>query len=178
MSSEEKALALIFLRHHIYDDLKNEYLTVEDPTGLWKSLKDRCDHQKMVILPATHNEWLNLRLQDYKTVSEYNSTLFNIVSRLRLCGEKVSEEQMLEKTLSIFHASNVPLHQRYREQSFSKYSKFISCLLVAEQNSIVLMKNHNSRPTRSLTVPEANVSLSSNRGRGRGHGRHKSSSRS
>ena len=80
MSPEKKALALIFLRHHIHEDLKNEYLTEEDPVGLWKSLKDRYDHQKMVILPAAQNELLNLRLQDYKTVSEYNSALFNIVS--------------------------------------------------------------------------------------------------
>ncbi|KAJ8621776.1 hypothetical protein MRB53_030305 [Persea americana] len=66
----------------------------------------------MVILPATQNEWLNLRSQDYRIVSEYNSALFNIVSRLRLCGEKVSEEQMLEKTLSTFHGSNVLLQEQ------------------------------------------------------------------
>lgn len=84
MSPKERALALIFLHHHIHDDLKNEYFTEEDPAGLWKSLKDRYDHQKMVILPAAQNEWLNLRLQDYKTVSEYNSALFNIVSRLKI----------------------------------------------------------------------------------------------
>ena len=34
----------------------------------------------MVILPAAQNECANLRLQDYKTVSDYNSALFNIVS--------------------------------------------------------------------------------------------------
>lgn len=84
---------------------------------------------------------------------------------------------MLEKTLSTFHTSNVLLQQQYREQRFSKYSELISCLLFAEQNSIVLLKNHNSRPTGSLAVPEANVSLSLNNDRGRGNGRHKSSSR-
>ncbi|XXG72939.1 hypothetical protein AAC387_Pa07g1928 [Persea americana] len=109
MSPKKKALALIFLHHHIHDDLKNEYLIGEDPAGLWKSLNDRYDHQKMAILPAAQNEWLNLRVQDYITVFEYNSVIFNTVSRLRLSGEKVSEEQMLKKTLSTFHASNVLL---------------------------------------------------------------------
>ena len=104
MSPEEKELALIFLCHYIHDDLKNEYLSEEDPASLWKSLKDRFEHQKMVILPAGHNEWLNMRLQDYKTLSEYNSALFNIVSRLRLCGEKVSEVHMLVTMLFTFHA--------------------------------------------------------------------------
>ena len=60
MSPEEKASALIFLRHHIHDGLKNEYLTKEDPLSLWKSLKDRYDHQKMVILPNAQSEFLNL----------------------------------------------------------------------------------------------------------------------
>ena len=31
MSPKKKTSALIFLRHHIHDDLKNEYLTEEDP---------------------------------------------------------------------------------------------------------------------------------------------------
>ena len=39
------------------------------------------------------------------------------------------------------------------------------------------MKNHNSRPTGSLAVPEANASFSSNKGRGGGNGRNNSSRR-
>ena len=109
MSPEDKVDALIFLHLHIHDDLKNEYLTEKDLVGLWKSLKDMYDHQKMVILQAANCQWLNLRFQDYITVSEYNFARFNIVSRLRLCSKKVMEEQMLEKTLSTFHASNVLL---------------------------------------------------------------------
>ena len=171
MSMEDKASALIFLRHHIHEDLKNEYLTEEDPLGLWQSLKDRYDHQKMVILPNAQSEWLNLRFQDYSAISDYNSALFNIVSRLRLCGERIADEQMIEKTLSTFHASNVLLQQQYRERRFSKYSELITCLLVAEQNSKVLIKNHNARPTGSVAVPEANANFRQNRGRGKGRGR-------
>jgi hypothetical protein len=53
----------------------------------------------------------------------------------------------------------------------------ISCLLVAEQNNELLMKNHQSRPTSSspfseanaTSFPEANAtSFKENRGRGRG----------
>ena len=77
-----------FLRHHFHEDLKNEYLIVKDPFTLWNNLKDRFDHQKMVILPKARYDWMHLRLQDFKTISEYNSTLFKISSRLKLCGEK------------------------------------------------------------------------------------------
>jgi hypothetical protein len=71
-----------------------------------------------------------------------------------LCGEKVSEEDMLEKTFSTFHASNVLLQQQYREKGFKKYSDLISCLLVAEQNNEFLMKNHEVRPTGAAPFPE------------------------
>ena len=54
---------------------------------------------------------MHLRLQDYKTVSEYNSAMFRISSQLKLCGEKVTDEDMLEKTFSTFHASNLLLQQ-------------------------------------------------------------------
>ena len=56
---------------------------------------------------------------------------------------------MLEKTFSTFHASNVLLQQQYHEKGFKKYSKLISCLLVAEQNNELLMKNHETRPSGS-----------------------------
>lgn len=79
---------MIFLRNHIHDDLKTEYLREDDPLNLWTSLKNRFDHQMMVILLTAQNEWMNLRYHDYKNVNEYNSAMFNIVSRLRLCEKK------------------------------------------------------------------------------------------
>ncbi|XP_074352123.1 uncharacterized protein LOC141691287 [Apium graveolens] len=62
------------------------------------------------------------------------------------------------------------LTQQYREKSFTKYSDLISCLLVAEENNKLLMKNHESRPTESRPFPEANATIY-NYGRGQGGGR-------
>lgn len=120
---------------------------------------------------------MHLRLQDFKTVSEYNSELFKICSKLILCGEKITDEDMLGKTFSNFHASNVLLQQQYRERSFKKYSKLISCLLVDEQNNESLIKNHELRPTGSVPLPEANgttlfeANTISRQGHGHGRGR-------
>ena len=50
-SQHDCAKALIFLRHNLHGDLKNEYLTIKDPFTLWNDLKYRFDHQKTVILP-------------------------------------------------------------------------------------------------------------------------------
>ena len=113
---------------------------------------------------------MHLRLQDFKTISEYNSALFRISSQLKLCGEKVTEEDMQEKTFTTFQALNVLLWQQYRERRFKKYYELISCLLVAEQNNEFLMKNHQSRPTGTEPFPEVNAISSQTNGCGRGRG--------
>ena len=114
---------------------------------------------------------MHLRLQDFKKVSEYDSALFRISSQLKLCGEKVTEEDMLEKTFTTFHALNVLLQQQYREPRFKKYSELISCLLVAKQNNELLMKNHQSCPTGTEPFLKVNAISSQTNGRGRSHGR-------
>ncbi|XP_012856983.1 PREDICTED: uncharacterized protein LOC105976250 [Erythranthe guttata] len=178
-SEQDKVKSMIFIRHHLHEGLKSEYLGVKDPATLWNNLKERYNHQKSVILPKAKYEWMHLQLQDFKSVNEYNSAMFKIVSRLRLCGDDVTGQDMLEKTFTIFHASNMLLQQQYRERGFTKYSQLISCLIVAEQNNELLMKNHNSHPTGSQEFPEVNANVSFpevnannyNRGRGRGRGR-------
>ena len=179
-SLQERAKAMIFLRHHLHEELKTEYLTVKDPYILWNNLRERYEHQKTVILPRARSQWMHLRLQDFKSVSEYNSALFKISSVLKLCGEKITDEDMLEKTFTTFHASNVLLQQQYRERKFKKYSELISCLLVAEQNNELLLESHHTRPTGSISFPEVNgnrfasfpevngASFRRNRRRGRG----------
>jgi hypothetical protein len=108
-SPQNRTKSMIFIRHHLHEELKTEYLTVKDPLILWNNLKERYEHQKTVILPKARYDWMHLRLQDFKSVSEYNSALFKISSQLKLCGEKITDEDMLEKTYTTFHASNVLL---------------------------------------------------------------------
>ncbi|XP_051133309.1 uncharacterized protein LOC127252968 [Andrographis paniculata] len=175
-TNQERAKAMIFLRHHIDEALKMEYLMVKDPFELWTNLKDRFGHLKSVILPKAKHAWQHLRLQDFKTVADYNSMMFKITSQLRFCGENISDRDMLEKTFTTFHASNIVLQQQYRERGFNKYCDLITCLLVAEQNNELLLKNHESRPTGASPFPEVNAIQCLNnmprfyRGRGRGQG--------
>ena len=102
---------------------------------------------------------MHLRLQDFKSVSEYNSDLFKISSQLKLCGENITNEDMLEKTFTTFHSSNVLLQQQYRESRFTKYSELIACLLVAKKNNELLLQNHQSRSIGSKAFLEANATL-------------------
>ena len=110
----DKAKALHFLRHHLHPDLKSEYMTERDPLVLWQSLKDRFSQQRSIVLPRAQQDWINLRFQDFKSVAAYNSALHRIVTKMRLCGQKITDVDMIEKTLSTFHPGNIVLQQQYR----------------------------------------------------------------
>ncbi|XP_070672199.1 uncharacterized protein [Malus domestica] len=107
-SSQDRAKAMIFIRCHLDEGLKSEYLTIEDSLALWKALRNRYNHQ----------------------------------TTMKLCGDTITEEDLLEKTFNTFHASNVLMQQQYRARGFIEYNQLIYVLLVAEQNNELLMKNH------------------------------------
>ena len=109
ISSQDKEKAMIILLHHLDESLKVEYLTVKDPLELWIGLKGTYDHLKATVLPRAYYEWIQLRFQDYKIVIEYNYVVFRITSQLKLCGEIMKYEDVFEKTLATFHASNMIL---------------------------------------------------------------------
>ncbi|XP_048613535.1 uncharacterized protein LOC106448073 [Brassica napus] len=129
-SENDRYSAILIIRHHLAESLKDQYLT--------------------------------------------------IVSKLKLCGETITDADMLEKTFSTFHTSNVLLQQQYREKGFSTYANLISCLLLAEQNNELLMRNSEMRPPGAKALPEAHAAIEpkdespkkeSNHGRMRGRGR-------
>ena len=111
-----------------------------------------------------------MRPQDYKSVVDYNSGLFDIVTQLELSGVKIIESEMFEKTFSTFHASNIVLQQQYWQRNFTKYSELISILLVVEQTNDMLLKNQDLRPTGSTAMPEAHANFNMSFGHFKGHG--------
>nr|GEZ57747.1 hypothetical protein [Tanacetum cinerariifolium] len=98
-----------------------------------------------------------------------------ICSQLKFYGYSVTDADMLEKTYSTFYGSNMTLQQQCRLQKFTRYSKLNAYLLVAEQNKELLMKTHQSRPTRLLAYPDVNATKNDTksfmRGLGQSHGK-------
>ena len=90
-------------------------------------------------------------------MSDYNFAVFDIVSRLELCDIKLTDAELLEKTFSTFHASNIVLQQQHRQRQFATYSNLISMLLTVEQTNELLLKNHDLRPAGSKALPEAHA---------------------
>ncbi|XP_013630015.1 PREDICTED: uncharacterized protein LOC106335892 [Brassica oleracea var. oleracea] len=152
---QEKAKSVIFLRRHLDESIIYDYANMRDPKELWKSLKDRFDHQKDITLPLARDEWQSLRFQDFDKVINYNSAVLGIVGKLRYCGETITESQMLEKTYTTFHKSHITLQQQYR--GYTKFSELIVALLIAEKNNELLIMNYMTRPTGSKPFPEANA---------------------
>lgn len=79
-----------------------------------------------------------------------------------LCGQKITDADIIEKTLSTFHPGNIVLQQQYRNSKYAKYYELSEVLSVSEQQNEVLMNNHSTRPSGSMVVPEAHASVAEN----------------
>ncbi|KAK9726951.1 hypothetical protein RND81_05G247900 [Saponaria officinalis] len=133
---QEQAKAIVFLRHHLHDSLKSEYLP------------------ERIIGPKALYDWMNIRFQDFTSVSDYDSAILRITSKLRLCGQVTTNAAMIEKTQSTMHADNAVLQELYRERQYNRYSNLIAILRMVEANLKVMFQNHNKRPAGTIAPPE------------------------
>jgi hypothetical protein len=120
-TASQKSWALVFMRKHIDDSFEQQYLEIEDPKNLWRQLEARFCHGFTIFLPKARNDWANLWVSNFSDFSSYNNKLFKIVSQLHLCGEDKIDEDMIEKTLSIFPTTAALLAQMYRTMKFQTY---------------------------------------------------------
>lgn len=151
---QHKYAALYFIRKHIHSDLKSEYLLEENPRELWLALKQRYEQQKAIILPEANYEWAQLRLQDFKTVGDYNHAVHRISTKLQFCEKALSDADKIEKTLSTMLPAERILQQQYREKNFTVYSDLIQTLLQAERHHELTVWNNQQRPLGSAPLPE------------------------
>ena len=87
-TDQSKYQALYVIRHHIHPDLKTEYALEEEPSALWLALKTRYEQQKAIILPEALHEWNNIRLQDFKSIGDYNHVVHKVCAKLRFCEKR------------------------------------------------------------------------------------------
>ncbi|KAJ9538181.1 hypothetical protein OSB04_030914 [Centaurea solstitialis] len=96
-----------------------------------------------------HRWWNEIRLLDYKKVNDFNKDMLRLKARLNFCGKDLTEDDMIQKTLSTFPTSAIILMNQYRLEYDSKrittFNKLINLLQVAERHNEVLL-NNNARP--------------------------------
>jgi len=52
-SMQDRAKSMIFIRHHLHEELKSEYLTVKDLLVLWNDIKERYKNKKICKPPKS-----------------------------------------------------------------------------------------------------------------------------
>ncbi|KAG2658032.1 hypothetical protein PVAP13_1KG275405 [Panicum virgatum] len=84
-----------------------------------------------------------------------------------LCGLKLTESDLIEKTLSTFHPKQTYLSRQYKKEKYKKYIDLSNALQQDQGEDEELMQNHLTRPTGSLSKPEANAVSSSQKNEGK-----------
>ncbi|KAL6568965.1 hypothetical protein OROGR_000690 [Orobanche gracilis] len=170
-SDKTKASALMFLRRHIDPNLRWEYLQLKSPKELWDAFKGQFGNM-CILLRELVVQWNDIRLLDYKRVNDFNKDMPRLKARLNFCGKDITEDDMIQKTLSTFPTSALILANQYRleydNNRITTFNKLINLLQVAERHNEVLVSN-NVRPVGTKKVPETNYDkVKRYIGRGRG----------
>ncbi|KAM5583860.1 hypothetical protein ABKV19_003640 [Rosa sericea] len=154
------AQAVILMRRHMDKALKLEYMSIKDARDLWVALEERFDNIQDSLLPDLKVQWNNIRFSDFKSVAEYNSEALRLKAMLKFCEKPLTEEELIEKTLSTFPVAAIILSKQYRTEfnagRLTRFNELINILSVAEKHDNILVKNYNSRPVGTKSVREAN----------------------
>jgi hypothetical protein len=150
MQTSWRYQALLLIRRHIDTTLRQQYPDVTNPADLWQQLLIRFEHNQQLLLPQARNEWMTLRVMDYPNLQDFNAALHRIAAHLRLCGERVSDAELIDKTLSTFPPATAILAQQYRLINFTTHAELMSSLLLAEKQQLILLKNAEVRPAREI----------------------------
>jgi hypothetical protein len=115
----------------------------------------------VISLEANH-DWTMLRLQDFKSIGEYNHIIYKICVRLWFCKKEPSEADKFENTLQTMLPSNKILQHRYHAKNYQTYSDLVHDLLQTEKHDELTLRNHHQHSVGSALLPEVHYNVKSN----------------
>ncbi|XP_026442348.1 uncharacterized protein LOC113341795 [Papaver somniferum] len=149
----------MFLKRNIDPNLRWGYHHFKTPKKLWDALERRFGNIHYSLLPQLQVQWNEIRFLDYVKVNDFQKDMLQLQARLDFCGTKLTDAEMIQKTLSTFPTSSMILANQYRSEVDNKrittFSKLINLLQVAETHNEILV-NNNARVMGKKKVPEAN----------------------
>ncbi|XP_026450610.1 uncharacterized protein LOC113350694 [Papaver somniferum] len=131
------------------------------PKELWDALASRFGSIEDCLLPQLNEQWNDIQFLDYVKVGDFQRDMLKLQAYLNLCGIKLTDKDMIQKTLSTFLLPYVILANQFRIEVHNKrittFSKLINLFRMAERHNEVLA-NNNARSPEKKKIPEANYS--------------------
>jgi hypothetical protein len=153
---------LYIIRNYFHIDLKSEYVMEEESNVLWAALQTRYEQQKAVILLKENYDRTMLRLQDFKSIGEYNHAVHKICARLEFCEKEHSKADKIEKTLQTMLPSDMILQYQYRAKNYQTYLDLVHDLLQAEKHDELTLRNHHQCTIGGAPLQEVHYNVKSN----------------
>ncbi|XP_026415856.1 uncharacterized protein LOC113311229 [Papaver somniferum] len=158
-TEKENANALMFLKRHIDPNLRWGYHHFKTPKELWDALESRFGNIHDSLFPQLQVQWNEIRFLDYVKVNDFQKGMLQLQARLNFCGTKLTDGEMIQKTLSTFLTSLIILANQYQldvdNKRITNFSKLINLIQVAERQNEILV-NNNARVVGNKKVHEAN----------------------
>jgi hypothetical protein len=120
-----------------------------------------------VILPEANHDWIHLRLQDYKSIEDYNHVVHKICAKLSFCEKEHSKVDKIEKRLQTMLPSNRILQYQYHGRNYEHYLDLIRGLLQAEKHDELTLKNHHQWSIGTAPLSEVHYNV---KGKGKVNG--------
>ncbi|KAL6621207.1 hypothetical protein ACP70R_033639 [Stipagrostis hirtigluma subsp. patula] len=97
------------------------------------------------------------------TIEDYNTALYGITTRMKLCGLKLEDKDLIEKTLSTFHPKLTYISRQYKKDNYKKYVDLSNAMQQNQGEDETIMQNHLSRPTGTVATLEENATSFKNK---------------
>jgi hypothetical protein len=92
-----KYQALFIIQNHLHPDLKLEYVIEEEPHSLWVTLQGCYEQQKAIVLLEANHEWPQIRLQNFKSIEDYNHSIHKVCAKLWFCEKEPLKEDKIKR---------------------------------------------------------------------------------
>jgi membrane-anchored protein YejM (alkaline phosphatase superfamily) len=134
-----------------------------EPNNLWAALQTRYEQQKVVILSEANQEWNHLRLQDYKSIADYNHVIHKICAKFIFCEKEPSKGEKIEKALHTMLSLDSILQHQYRANNYQNYLDLNNDLLQAEKHDELTLKNCHQHLVGTTPLREVHFNVKGKR---------------